>query len=82
METKKMNNSFKALMAELNLSVEKPDKGYKTTNELAKEWGLSREQAGAYIRKGLHAGVIKKKKFRVTLAARTCLVFHYKLIKK
>lgn len=69
-------------MAELNLSAGKPEKGYKTTNELAKEWGLSREQAGAYIRKGLDAGVIEKKKFRVTLTARVCSVFHYKLLIK
>jgi hypothetical protein len=65
METKEMKNSFKELMAEINKSAEKPGKGFKTTNEYAKEWGMSREQASLYIRRGIQAGVVEKKKFGV-----------------
>lgn len=61
------------LQAKLMSEYEKPPKGFKTTEQWAAEWGLSRERAGANIRKCIAHGLLVRRKYRTEVR----LVPHY-----
>lgn len=60
-----VNSLLDAIRKELSGEPDEVPDGFKDVAGWAKEWNLSRSQAGAYLRAGVSQGRMEAKKFRL-----------------
>ena len=83
METKRNRMESSELLSKLKDAIQsKPDEipeGYKTVEEWARSWSLSRSYAEKLLKIGVESGVVDSKKFRIPMDGRkTYPVYHYR----
>ena len=61
--------------------LEEPEKGFLSEEELAKEFGMSRQGIRPHILRLMDEGKIEVKKFKVECGARRMKISHYRLKK-
>lgn len=67
-----------AVMAEINRSAVKPDKGFLTREQWQHKWKLgAAHTASVYIERAIKIGVLVKKRFRIVTKKRLRLVDHF-----
>jgi hypothetical protein len=67
-----------AVMAEINRSAVKPEKGFLTREQWQHKWKLgAAHTASIYIERALKIGVLVKKRFRIVTKKRLRLVDHF-----
>ena len=62
-------------------NVETPEKGYKTAQQLSREWGLKTARTGHILKELEEEKKIQVKTFRIKTGNKTYPVPHYKIIK-
>ena len=72
----KLFNTLKDLQEELH-NYDVPE-GWKSTEQLASEWGVSKTTASRLIKKGLKAGILEHEKFLVKSPIRQHRLSHFK----
>lgn len=70
---------FKALVARIGPAVEEVPDGFLDLQGWMAESGLGREQTSRNLRKGMEAGIVEMRKFRVACGERVYPVPHYKV---
>lgn len=73
----KADDVLRAVLAEINKSVVKPDKGFMTADGWAEKWKYTRSQAYQYINFAVSRGILVRKDFRVQAKGRVRLMAHY-----
>lgn len=69
---------LKAVIAEINKSVVRPEPGFMRRDEWTRKWKVSPSQTNIYIKTALKAGVMVMKRFRVLVAhGRVRLIDHF-----
>ena len=69
---------LRAVMADINMSAVKPDKGFLTCEQWAKKWKLAAgHQARIYLARAMKIGAVVKKRFRVVTKGRLRLMDHF-----
>ena len=68
------------VMAAIHQTAEKPAKGFRTIDQWAKHWGVSRTMATRYVHKAIEIGLMEKKTYLVTCRrdARPYPTAHYR----
>lgn len=59
--------------------VETPEEGYRTMQQWANEWGLSRERATTLVKRGIDAGKVDTKSYRINTGSKVYKVPHYRI---
>ena len=63
--TKKPDAMLLRVMAAIHRKTETPGAGFRTIDQWAKHWGMSRTQATKYIHKAVEMGLMEKKSYLV-----------------
>lgn len=70
---------FKALVKHIGPAAETPAEGFYTLAEWMVESGVGREQTTRNLRKGIEAGVVEMKRYRVRCGDKIYPTPHYKV---
>ena len=63
--TKKVDPLLAQVMAAIHRKVDAVPEGFRTIDEWAKRWGISRTQATKYVHKAVEMGLMETKKFLI-----------------
>jgi len=70
------------LRAEVESKAEKPADGFRTTQEWADAWDVSREHATRLLNRGIDSGITEERYFRLKRGAIVRKVRHFKIAAK
>jgi len=75
-----INPSLKELLRKLHTNgIETVTDGYKTCNQLAKDWGITYPTARYHCRRLVDAGIFEEKSFRIMAGTGVAPVKHYRI---